>query len=268
MLNLLRMDLYRLKKSKAAYICLGIIVAAIAILYLLLFLMLTPQGQLIAGRMGMLDIADMQEAKAIFQEIDLLNVFRQSCLDGGFFTVVITVFFTIFLCADFKNGFIKNILSVHVNRWKYIGSKMLAFIIVDFIYLVVTYLFTMLMNLLIGNWVPYNDFQSVLFYLLQAWVLTSAMLGITLMVCMFTRSIAAGVLTSVFIGGGVIVSAANALLGLFGANKWLSYSLYMSLSHAPSLYRKPSDLSGVAAGMLFLILYTVISGIVLSKKDI
>lgn len=268
MLNLLRMDLYRLKKSKGTYICLGILLVTVALVYFLLFLMLTPEGQAVAGKIGMMDLADAEEAKELFQEIDLLIIFRQSCLDGGFFTVTITVFFTIFICSDFKNGFIKNILSVHVNRWKYVGSKMAAFAIVDFIYLAVVYAFTLLMNLLIGNMVPYNDISSVLFYLLQAWILSLAMLAITLLVCMLTHSIAAGVLTSVFIGGGVIVVIVNAILGLFGANQWLRYTLYMSLSGAPSVYRQMSDLSGLIAGCLFLVLYTVIGGIILSKRDI
>ena len=78
MLNLLRMDLYRMRKGKAAYICLGIILATIALVYFLLFLMLTPTGQAAASRLGMMDFVEVEEAKALFREINLLLVFRQS----------------------------------------------------------------------------------------------------------------------------------------------------------------------------------------------
>ena len=268
MLSLMRMDLYRMRKGKAAYICLGIILATIALVYFLLFLMLTPGGQVIAGKLGMMDIAEVEEAKALFQEINLMLVFRQSCTDGGFFSLVISVYFTIFVCADFKNGFIKNIMSIHVNRWKYVGSKMLSFAILDIIYLAAAYLFTFLVNLIIGGSVPFTKLSSVLFYMAQAWVLTMAILALTMVVCMLTRSIAAGILTAVLVASGVIVTILNALLGFFHANGWLKYTLYFSLTGAPEVYHGPADLAGFAVGIVFLIVYTVFAGVVLNKKDI
>ena len=268
MLNLLRMDPYRMRKGKAAYICLGIILATIALVYFLLFLMLTPTGQAAASRLGMMDFVEMEEAKALFREINLLLVFRQSNMDGGFFALVLTIYFTIFVCADFKNGFIKNIMSVHVNRWKYIGSKILSFAILDIIYLAASYLFTFLVNLLMGGNIPVTGFSSVLFFLAQAWVLTMAMLALVLLVCMLTRSIAAGILAAVLVSSGVIVTLLNALLGLFHVNGWLKYTLYFSLQDAPEVYQSPADLAGFAVGIVFLIVYMVIAGTALSKKDI
>lgn len=268
MLNLMRMDLYRMRKGKAAYICLGIIFATIALVYFILFLMLTPGGQAIAGRLGMMDYAEIEEAKAMFQEINLLLVFRQTCMDGGFFSLVITIYFTIFICADFKNGFIKNIMSVHVNRWKYVWSKILSFAILDLIYLAASYFFTFLVNLLMGGDVPATSLSSVLFFMAQAWFLTVAMMALILLVCMLTRSIAAGVLASVLVASGVIVTILNALLGLFHANGWLKYSLYFSLVDAPEVYQSPASLTGIAVGVIFLIVYMVFAGVVFHKKDI
>ena len=268
MLNLLRMDLYRLRKSKSIYICLGILLLTVVLIYFIFYLMFLPEGQAVALKLEMLSVPEMDEAKEMFTGIDLLLMFRQSCTDGGFFSLIISILFTVFICADFKNGFIKNIMSVHVNRWNYIGSKMLAFGIVDLIYLVIIYLFTALMNLLFGARIPDTSFSSLLFYFVQAWVLTMAILGFVLMVCMLTRNITAGILTAVIISSGVVVTLLSAVLGLFHANGWLKYSLYMSLSNAKSVYQSPADLSGLIVGVIFLLLYTVISGIILKKKDI
>lgn len=268
MLNLLRMDLYRLRKSKAVYICLGILLASIALVFLLLFLLLTPDGQAIAGKLGMLDYTDVQEAAEIFNDLSLLLVFRQSCMDGGSFAVITSILFAIFVCTDFKNGFIKNILSVHVSRWKYIGSKLLAFAVVDAAYLAAAYLFTILINLLTGGNVPYTGFSSVLLYLLQAWVITTAMFGLVLMVCMLTRSAAAGILTSVVLGSGLIVTILDVILGFFGRNGWLGHTLYMSLRDAPYAYQPQDALKGLLTGAVFLMIYTVIAAAALHKKDI
>ena len=98
MLNLLRMDLYRMRKGKAAYICLGIILATIALVYFLLFLMLTPTGQAAASRLGMMDFVEMEEAKALFREINLLLVFRQSNMDGGFLPLY-SRYILLYLCV-------------------------------------------------------------------------------------------------------------------------------------------------------------------------
>lgn len=268
MLNLLRMDLYRIRKSKSTYICLGILLATVAIIYFLFYLMFLPNGQVIAHNMGMMTIPEITEAKDMFQEMDILVVFRQACMDGGFFPLVLSVLFTVFICADFKNGFIKNIMSVHINRWNYITSKILAFGLVDFIYLAVIYIFTFLLNVLIGGLIPYTSLGSVLFYLIQAWVLTMGMLALILFVCMFTRNLTAGILTAVFIASGAIVTVLSLILGLFHANGWLKYTLYMSLSNAAAVYKSPADLSGVFTGVIFFILYTVLAGIILQRKDI
>ena len=144
-------------------------------------------------------------------------------------------------------------MSVHVNRWKYIGSKILSFAILDIIYLAASYLFTFLVNLLMGGNIPVTRFSSVLFFLAQAWVLTMAMLALVLLVCMLTRSIAAGILAAVLVSSGVIVTLLNALLGLFHVNGWLKYTLYFSLQDAPEVYQSPADLAGLAVGIVFLI---------------
>ena len=269
MFKLLRMDLHRLKKSKSVYICLGILLMSVAFIFVLLFLTATPRGQEIAIGIGMLDRTDVQEFGGLLSGMTVLDVCRQACIDAGGYTVVIAVLFTIFVCDDFKNGFIKNILSVHVNRWEYMGSKMLAFAIVDFIYLMGVYGFSLLFKvLLMGDSISCDNPGPVFFYLLQAWVLTMAILALVMAVCMLTRSVAAGILTSMLVGGGVIVSVLNAFLRLFDANKWLEHSIYLSLANASSVYQQPSDLAGLATGIIFLILYAVIGGMILTKKDI
>ena len=53
MLNLLRMDLYRLMRSKAFYICLGFLLTTVFLCYGMLFLVGTPKGQETAPKIGM-----------------------------------------------------------------------------------------------------------------------------------------------------------------------------------------------------------------------
>ena len=45
MFNLLRMDLYRMRRSRSAYVCLGLLFLTTLASYILLWLLATPQGQ-------------------------------------------------------------------------------------------------------------------------------------------------------------------------------------------------------------------------------
>lgn len=52
MFNLLRMDLYRVKRSKSVYVCAGFLLLTTVLLFGLMWLMSTPRGQEIALRIG------------------------------------------------------------------------------------------------------------------------------------------------------------------------------------------------------------------------
>ena len=45
MFNLLRMDLYRLRRSRSVYVCFGLLLAASVVVFVMLWLLAAPQGQ-------------------------------------------------------------------------------------------------------------------------------------------------------------------------------------------------------------------------------
>lgn len=45
MFNLFRMDLYRMKRSRSVYVCLGLLLLASAFVYTMMWLLAVPQGQ-------------------------------------------------------------------------------------------------------------------------------------------------------------------------------------------------------------------------------
>ena len=131
MFNLLSMDLYRVKRSKSVYVCFLLLAAATVLVYGIMWLIETPQGQEIALRIGLLVPQELTEAESILDGIDSLGFFRQICLDGGMYNVVFGIWVMLFICADFQSGFIKNIMALHQNRWNYIGSKIMTAWIVE-----------------------------------------------------------------------------------------------------------------------------------------
>ena len=268
MFNLLSMDLYRVKRSKSVYVCFLLLAAATVLVYGIMWLLETPQGQEIALRIGLLVPQELTEAESILDGIDSLGFFRQICLDGGMYNVVFGIWVMLFICADFQSGFIKNIMALHQNRWNYIGSKIMTAWIVDGCYLVLHLLFALLMNRLFDDLVPYAEWKDILFYLSWVWFVTAAFAALIIFICVLTRSVAAGSLAAVLLGGGLVVTALYGVLNMFNIGDWLKYSIYLTCAMGPQKYTSVKNLYVYVVGFGFLILYTLIAGIVLKKKDI
>ena len=83
MFNLLRMDLYRVKRSKSVYVCFGILVFVTVFGFWLMWLLGSDEGHKISLAMGMLSTEELFESESILAGVDFLGFFSQICLDGG-----------------------------------------------------------------------------------------------------------------------------------------------------------------------------------------
>ena len=268
MFNLLRMDLYRIRKSISVYVCFGLMLAMCVMAVALIWLMMTPEGQKTSVRITMITLEESKNAAQMLEDIDFVTFFRQIGMNGGMYSILLGIWLMLFLCSDYQSGFIKNIMALHQNRWSYIGSKLIAAAIVNFLYLSLQFLFVLLLNEICGRMVPYTAFGDVIFYLSWSWLLTTAYCALILLLCVLTRSVAVGALSVVLLGGGLLIMPLYGILNLFHAADWLKYSMYLSLSEGPNQYASLPDLSVYAVGIGFLVLYTILSGIALKKQDI
>lgn len=268
MYNLLRMDLYRVRKSKSVYICFGILLAATAAIFGLIWLMAVPKGQELSIRIGMLTAEEAAEFADILKGMDTLGMFRQTCLDGGSYNLIFGVWVMLFVCSDFQSGFIKNVMALCQNRWNYVGSKIMTAGIVDFCYLILHLLFTLLANRLFGNMVPYADLGDYVFYLSWAWLVTTAFAALVILICVLSRSVAAGAIGTVLFSSGIIVQMLYTLMNTFHMGNWLKYSIYLTLAMGPGEYTAWKDLHVYAVGAGFLILYSAVTGVILRRQDI
>lgn len=278
MMNLLRMDLYRLLRSKSVYICLASLMAASLLCFWMVWLMGTPEGLETAARIGMSGIVGTEGANiqwsvseaesSILDGYDILLMFREIGMDGGAYVLLFGIVIVLFFCSDYSSGFMKNIMSLHRRRWTYIASKLMAAAILDLCYLTIEFCFCLLLNKLFHNLVPAAPAGDILFYLCLSFVVTMGFAALFLLVCTFTRSASAGILAAVVFSCGLLVTLVSYITGLFGWNQWVSYTLYHNQTYAPSTYSGIGDLKGYAVGAAFLVLYAVASTAVLTRKDI
>lgn len=138
MLNLLKMDLYRLFRSSTTWV-----------------MMLITVGMVVFGvSMTKFDASNMEQgAESMATEIgtdiseDAINVsigissttlpewatgdvdfadLTNAQVGSGLFLIVVSIFVTLFVCAEHKNGYIKNIAGQFPNRGMLIVSKVIA----------------------------------------------------------------------------------------------------------------------------------------------
>lgn len=268
MFNLLRMDLYRMKRGRSLYVCLGILLVMTVATLGMVWLMGTPQGRETAVRIGILEEEQAVTADNMMEGVDTLVMLRQTGMDGGMYDLIFGVWIVLFVCMDFQSGFIKNIMAVHQNRWSYVASKVVTAGIVSICYMAAQYAVVLILNRLLGNMAPVTELKDVLFYLSWAWLLTVAFAALVIMVCVWTRSVAAGVLTAVLLGSGTVQGPLHVLLDLVRMGDWVDYTIYYTLDLGPGCYTALADLYVYGVGAGFLILYAAVAGIVLSKKDI
>lgn len=270
MLNMLRMDLYRLIRSKSIYICFALLIAACFLCYWTVWLISTPAGHAAAERMNMTGILYMEGEQDLtsFQQLDILTMFREIGMDGGTYSSIIGVFMALFVCMDFHSGAVKNTLSVHRSRWKYIGSKTLLAGLLNLCVLLLFLGTSLLMNLFFSGLVSSVGPAETLFYMSWAWLNTTAFLALVILVATFTRSGAASITVTLLLGSGLVQMLLAKLTGLFGANGWLEYTLYYNLTYGPTYYTEPRDLKTYAVSLVFLAVCSAAAAAALSKRDI
>lgn len=267
MFNLLRMDLYRIIRSKSLYVCFGILLFMTFISFGLWFLVATPQGLEMAAGLG-LKVEVMGRPAELLEDVDFLRLFRQIGLDGGSYSTILGIWVMLFVCADFQSGFIKNVMALYQNRWNYIGSKVLAAAIVNGCYLILHLVFALLFNQLFGRVVPGTNWTELMFYLGWAWLVTTAFASFLILVCVLTRSVAAGAVAAIVFGSGMAAVLLYSLFDLLNLADWLQYTIYMTLAAGPGKYGTLGDLYPYATGVGFLALYGILAGIVMKKRDI
>lgn len=270
MLNMLRMDFYRLIRSKSIYVCTAILVVMCLLCYWMVWLASTPQGQAAAHRLGMTAILyeDDNALPQTIGEYDSIDMFREIGMDGGAYSCILGIFTTLFVCMDFHSGFLKNTLSLHRRRWKYIGCKILLAGLLNLCVLLLLLGASLLMNLFFGSMIPLAGLGATLYYLSWAWLNTTAFLALVVLIASFTRSTAAGILITLLFGSGLAQTLLAKITGLFGANGWMEYTLYYNLTYGPSRYTSPGDLKTYAVSLIFLAVYSVAAAAGLSKRDV
>ncbi|MBQ4529249.1 MAG: ABC transporter permease subunit [Lachnospiraceae bacterium] len=239
MINLLRGEVYKLRKSKCLYICCIALVAVVMLFYGMLMLAdKIQQGELANGTYGVVVEETSQETMPDFWSgQSILEIIQM--MFGSFGSIIITVFVAIFAYGEYANGAIKNIVGKGHNRGKIFGVKYISTIISAILMMVLMTVATLFLGILfIGpEKVSYEVCKNLCYYAGIQLLLGAAFAGIVTVISQLCRNLGAGISISICMltFSSLITAGLDAVLYYFKLEVKVSdYWIVDLISNCPS----------------------------------
>ena len=306
MLNLLRADLFRTLRSTSFWVWTGVVVVLLAFVVAMLNWVASPEfAQMVNASISDESIQTMTpderadalvEAGEAMQEMNALNdkvldsltaSWSNTFLDGGLLGIAGICFVVIYLLADFKHGFIKNLPMDRRGRTRYYASKLVYVALIQAVFLLVCAVFTSLFFAIGGFTYAHADTVSeIALWLLLTWLTTTTYALICCVLAWAVRSDAIGTVAAVVIGGGVLGAFLQSLLGYLGSampffaelSRWLPVDNLALLRHgAEGLFASTGNQSSfglplwghvIMIAVLYIAVSCIVTLLVCRKRDI
>ncbi len=256
MLNIIKMDFYRMFKSVSFWVSL-IVASGIAVFVNIMAVLF--------------EISDMFTKSASF--------ILMQALSGGDTLIICTIFISLFIHSEFKNGFIKNIAGHVKPRGKLILSKLLILVGYIIILPLTYYLFSILTLTLSGSKIIF-DFSADIFMAIAVEMLLYFAFGsIIIMLSIISNSnalsIAVGIMMSTQVFSIIFVVIDYLIRKINPDSTFTSsdYSLISNIGNVATInYSANTDenyiVRAVCVGIVFAAVAITLSVFSLQKKDI
>ncbi|MEG0323492.1 MAG: hypothetical protein RR619_05800, partial [Raoultibacter sp.] len=251
MVNMLRMDFYRLMRSKSFWIILGccVVLAIISVAstsYLLSSDFFESMQAALAsssstgmqfgvsvGPSGSSNMSAEEMAQSIAQAEAMITTMSQAgfagnvMLNGGGLATLFVVFIAIFYAGEFETGYSKNIFTAQPNRFIFFAARFVEIIVLALVFTVVSLGSTLLCVMVSGLGLAATPIVD-----LFAWfglvTLGLAAFGMaTVLVVWLTRKMAAGIVVGILLSAGVVGMLLQGILSLIPSIPGLiNYTLY------------------------------------------
>lgn len=203
MINLLRGEFYKLRKSKCVYICGIVMIVFVLFLYGTLYLAdRIQQGEMENGSYGFfvseeLEGKDGQEPLSIWDAIGILDIEQE--MFGTFAGIILAVFGSIFVIGEYGNGAVKNVVGKGYKRWKIFLAKYIATTVITAILLLVMTGATLLFGVIFRGTEGLNGifYQNLCSYTGIQILFGAVLIGIVIAVSEVCRNLGAGIAISI-----------------------------------------------------------------------
>lgn len=252
MINLLKMDLFRLFRRKTLYI---MIIALSAMTLSMLFLA-DPKSLTMNGILGVMEGVSMEN-------------FMSAGSGLGLTYTLMSIMLSFFVCDDFSSGFAKNIFTVHSKKSDYIVAKILSMMVGNAVLMLFSLLESLGFCLIAG--IAIENISGILCFWIQKWILSAAFSAAILFVSLLLRNKGLGFLFACLFGtGGLVMGLEWGLeaLKIPNAAKILEFTMY-GASTLPTLsFQISSFIHILLVTIIWGVVYAVLGIVVLNRKEI
>ena len=257
MVNLLRMDLYRMRKAKSFWICL-ILTFAIA-------LAAAPLGKLLLTLSK--NLAPEEAGTLIIPETANLSELIGSPLStfGTIFAMLSVVFF---FYADMENGYVKNIAGQMPKRGFAVLSRHLAAIGHNLTFMLVSMVGGVIGNLLCVKIVADDAVASGILYFFLKLLLLQSICAILLLVTTSLKSKSGGVVLAVLFGLGALMLLYGGIDSALGTVLGKDFSITPYMPDTLLGQAQPDTLRAILSAAVTAGIFLPLSISVFDKRDV
>lgn len=281
MINYIKMDLFRLFKSLSFYICsAGLLLMIIMTISEVRAIEKTGREQWVeeAG-INENDEEDEDNIAICGVSVDSLKAADKGTLSGCMNSLysgnaiasVVLLIVSIFICNEFSGGYIKNTITIPKHRWYFNISKLVTALVVIVIENIIAILAFMFAIKFLFKEIIIGDITQLIGYLALETLLLLGMSAIIILICNIVRSKAAGIVCSLLLGMQVVILPIIFVfcnLLKFEQAKVVKFLLTMTSSSIVPNPGRQVTIETLALGAGALLIYTLLSNLVISKKDI
>lgn len=254
MTKLLRMDMHRLTHSVVFYV---------AIAFVTIMAVALPMSGMSTSLDGLLGVVGGSVSG---------DDFMTATMGAGVINILLGIILSIFVCGDYSGGFGKNIFTTHANKKDYLGGKLMSMAVTSGILLLI-YTLESIVSLAIftGGVAMSGSIFGVIVFLLEKWLLSIALSAVVLLVLVFTRNTAWGIVAGFLIATGGLAMGIQILGDLLGWG-WLVNIFSVTISGSSALctfsFSPLIFFRVVIAGAAWIAVSCFASSKVLKAKDI
>lgn len=281
MLNMIKMDLYRMFRTKSLYV-IWIVLAAIL---------------LITTSLCKTDYELMTEKDAMKQEqvteptVDNINVGMMVTLptepgekvtvfdiffansQGKFYALFLVVFAVLFSTADISSGYIKNIGGQVGNRGSLIFSRSIALSVFTVLTMTGAFLFQAAANCIVFGELEWGNTKAILSYFVAELALHYALVLICMAIAIILKNNVISMVIAVCLTMNVmtiVYGVVNSAIQKIGIQNFqiYKYTITGKLSLLPMNPSGNECLAAFGVAMVFIVIMISVSSVVFQKRDI
>ena len=281
MLNIIKMDLYRMFKTKSMYV-IWIVLAAIL---------------LITTSLCKTDYELLNEKDAMKQEqvteptVDNINVGMMVTLptepgekvtvfdiffansQGKFYALFLVIFAVLFSTADISSGYIKNIGGQVGNRGSLIFSRSIALSVFTVLTMTGAFLFQAAANCIVFGELEWGNTKAILSYFVTELALHYALVLICMAIAIILKNNVISMVIAVCLTMNVmtiVYGVVNSAIQKIGIQNFqiYKYTITGKLSLLPMNPSGNECLAAFGVAMVFIVIMISVSSVVFQKRDI